>query len=79
MNKSHWKKKRIFPKFSGWPASAAIWRKTPPFGNSIATSSHAVKCLRAAAEAAYQAHLLFTRYSKIRLENTGGGCAAKTE
>jgi uncharacterized protein YegP (UPF0339 family) len=49
MNKSHRKKKRIFPKFSGWPASAAIWRKTPPFGNSIATSSHAVKCLRAAA------------------------------
>jgi hypothetical protein len=31
--------------------------KNSPFGNGIATSSHAVKCLRAAAEAAHQAHL----------------------
>ena len=31
--------------------------KTPAFGSSIAPSSHAVKCLRAAAEAAYEAHL----------------------
>ena len=36
---------------------AVILAKTLAFGSSIATSSHAVKCLRAPAEAAYEAHL----------------------
>ena len=31
--------------------------KPPAFGSSIAPSSHSVKCLRAVAEAAYEAHL----------------------